>query len=68
MTIHRYPNKAGLMRGPNMRVKLCSACLEDRTHGFWIFEQHVMKQSVFICDECLEAARKEERSEKAGVA
>lgn len=61
LTIERWPNKAGLMRGPNMMVKTCAKCLEDKTHGFWIYDEFLMKQSIFVCDDCLNHAKKEQK-------
>ena len=58
MTIQRYPNSVGLMRGPNKATILCNKCLEDRTHGFWLFDNAVMKQAIFVCDDCLNDAKK----------
>ena len=59
MAIHRYPNMGGMMRGPNMATNVCNKCYENRTHGYWIFEQSIMDQAVFICDDCLNDAKKE---------
>ncbi len=58
-TITRYPNAAGLKRGPNMAVKMCQKCLEDKTHGYWLFDNETIKQSIFICDDCLAIAKQE---------
>jgi hypothetical protein len=64
MTIHRYPNLAGLMRGPNMQTKWCNSCRTEKTHGFWLFDNEVMAQAVFACDDCLATARKAEKNLK----
>lgn len=61
LTIQRYPNKAGLMRGPNMMARTCNKCLEDKTHGFWLYDEFLMKQSIFVCDDCLAEAKKTEK-------
>ncbi len=62
-SIKRYPNHAGLMRGVNMMTKLCQNCLEDKTHGFSFYEGEengrVLLSSMFVCDDCLTAAKKE---------
>jgi len=58
-SITRFPNSAGLKRGPNMIRKVCRKCLEEKTHGFWLFDGESIKESVFICDDCLARAKKE---------
>ena len=35
---HFYPNRAGLLRGPNMMTKMCLSCLADKTHGFYLYD------------------------------
>lgn len=60
--IIRFPNLPNMMRGPNMARKLCSACLIEKTHGFWIFDENVMSQAIFICDDCLTAAKRTTRT------
>ena len=58
--IQRQPNRAGLLRGPNMLTKMCRNCLEDKTHGFYLYDsgkQSGQNVALFICDDCLEQAR-----------
>jgi len=44
-----------------MMRKTCQKCLEDKTHGFWLYDGETLKESIFICDDCLAAAKKEVR-------
>lgn len=62
LTVHRYPNKATLMRGPNMLAKFCNKCRENKTHGFWLYDDSITKQAIFVCDGCLNETRKSARN------
>ncbi len=54
ITIRRYPNRAGMLRGPNMHKEFCQACYTEKTHGYkFMDEGQVTKQAFFICDDCL---------------
>lgn len=63
MKLDRFPNRTGMMRGPNMRALFCQSCQEEKTHGFKLFDNsgEVFKSgisAIFICDECLSMAKK----------
>lgn len=59
--IERWPNRAGLMRGPNMLKKFCHACHNEKTHGYSFYSHWQFRRdeptAVFVCDDCLKAAK-----------
>ena len=66
MVIVRYPNKAGLLRGVNMARMFCDKCNKEQSHGYQL--QDVLNSAavggkyhtVFVCDDCLKQAKKQE--------
>ena len=55
----RYPNFAGMMRGNNMIFQWCIECEKNRARGYSFYDENIMKQAIFICDDCLKQAKKE---------
>jgi len=60
-TITRYPNSLHATRGPNMAIKTYQKCLEEKTHGYWLYDGETLKESIFICDDCFNMAKKESK-------
>lgn len=58
MAIQRFPNRATLLRGPNIKALFCQGCCEEKTHGYKFYDPEINEQSFFVCDECLKAAKK----------
>lgn len=56
MSIHRYPNS--LKPGDK---QFCQECSQDKRKGYWLFwpEREIDRQALFVCDDCLAAARRE---------